>query len=202
MNPIAFSTLACPDWSIETVIARAVAFSYEGIEWRGGPDGHVRPGMPASQIDALQKASADAGVLAVAVTAYTSFVSRQMEERQANIDELRRYADLAAELDAPYVRAFLGELPNDVILDSSTYDNISDSLQIAAEYAALLKAARFVYRVEVQNHRAEIRLLEIGDAARFYEKQFDILGYAASADHSHGLSFDDAVAHAKAVDGG
>ena len=135
MNPIAFSTLACPDWSIETVIARAVAFSYEGIEWRGGPDGHVRPGMPASQIDALQKASADAGVLAVAVTAYTSFVSRQMEERQANIDELRRYADLAAELDAPYVRAFLGELPNDVILDSSTYDNISDSLQIAAEYA-------------------------------------------------------------------
>lgn len=135
MNPISFSTLACPDWSIDTVIAKAVEFGYEGIEWRGGPDGHVRPGMPASQIAVLQKASADAGILAVAVTAYTSFVSHIPEERQANIDELRRYADLAAELDAPYVRAFLGELPNGVTPDSSIYDHIADCLQIAAEYA-------------------------------------------------------------------
>ena len=135
MNPISFSTLACPDWSIDTVLARAVEFGYEGIEWRGGPDGHVKPGMPASQIAVLQKESADAGVLAVAVTTYTSFVSQRAEERQANTDELCRYADLAAELDAPYVRAFLGELPKGVTLDSSIYNNICDCLQTASEYA-------------------------------------------------------------------
>lgn len=135
MNPITFSTLACPSWSIETIITKASEFGYDGIEWRGGPQGHVQPSMTASQIAVLQNASADAGVLAVAVTAYTSFVSHLAKERQANIDELQRYADLAAELDAPYVRAFLGELPNGVILDSTIYENVSDCLNIASEYA-------------------------------------------------------------------
>ena len=135
MNPITFSTLACPSWSIETIIAKASEFGYDGIEWRGGPQGHVQSTMPASQIAVLQKASADAGILAVAVTAYTRFVSPLAKERQENIDELRRYADLAAELDAPYVRTFLGELRKGVILDSSISENISDCLNIASEYA-------------------------------------------------------------------
>ena len=135
MNPITFSTLACPAWSIETIIEKASDFGYDGIEWRGGPQGHIQPTISTSQITSLQKASANAGVFAVAITAYTSFVSPVAKERQANIDELRRYADLAAELDAPYVRAFLGELPNGVILDSSIYGNILDCLNTAADYA-------------------------------------------------------------------
>ena len=135
MNPITFSTLACPDWSIETIIAKASEFGYDGIEWRGGSEGHIQPAISASQITTLQKASANAGVLAVAVTAYTSFVSPLAKERQANLDELRRYSDLAAELDAPYVRAFLGELPSGVIPDSSIYENISNCLAMAADYA-------------------------------------------------------------------
>ena len=135
MNQVTFSTLACPSWSIETIIKKASEFGYDGIEWRGGPQGHVQPTMSAEQIAVLQKASVDAGILAVAVTAYTSFVSPHAKERQANIDELRRYADLAAELDAPYIRAFLGELPNGVQLDSSIYENISDCLNTASDYA-------------------------------------------------------------------
>ena len=109
MNPITFSTLACPAWSIKTVIAKAAEFGYDGIEWRGGSQGHIHPTLSASQITSLQQASANAGLFAVAVTAYTSFVSPLAKERQASLDELRRYSDFAAELDAPYVRAFLGE---------------------------------------------------------------------------------------------
>src|SRR4026209_1675512 len=111
MNPISFSTLACPNWSIERVIAKASEFGYDGIEWRGGPQGHVQPTMPAAQKAVLQKMSMDTGLIPIAVTAYTSFVSDLEAERQSNTDELRRYVDLAAELDAPYVRTFLGELP-------------------------------------------------------------------------------------------
>jgi sugar phosphate isomerase/epimerase len=48
---------------------------------------------------------------------------------------LGRYADLAAEVDAPYVRAVVGELHNGVNVDSSIYENISDSLNTAADYA-------------------------------------------------------------------
>jgi len=45
------------------------------------------------------------------------------------------HIDLAAELGANYVRAFLGELPKNAQLDSSLYKKISDCLNTSAEYA-------------------------------------------------------------------
>ena len=135
MNPITFSTLACPHWQAETIIAKAIEFGYDGIEWRGGPQGHVQPGMPGAQKATLQKMLMDTGLITVAVTAYTSFVSSVAKERKANLDELRQYTDLAAELDAPYVRTFLGELPEGTQPDPSIYKNISDCLNLASEYA-------------------------------------------------------------------
>src|SRR5689334_11948429 len=134
MNPITFSTLACPNWSIETIIAKATEFGYDGIEWRGGPQGHLQPTMSTARKVTLQKLLMDTGLIAAAVTAYTSFVSPLAKERQANLDELQQYADLAAELDAPYVRTFLGELPEGIPLDSSMYEKISDCLRTAADY--------------------------------------------------------------------
>lgn len=136
MTPIAFSTLACPNWSIEKIVAQASAFGYDGIEWRGGPQGHVQPTMSAARKADIQKMSMDTGLIAVAVTAYTTFVSTLAEERQANLDELRSYVDLAAEMDAPYVRTFLGELPEGTKLDSSIYEKISDCLNTAADHAS------------------------------------------------------------------
>jgi sugar phosphate isomerase/epimerase len=73
--------------------------------------------------------------MSLAVTAYTSFVSNSAGERQANVDELRRYADLAVELDAKYVRVFLGELPEGTDIDSSVYEKISVCLSTAAAHA-------------------------------------------------------------------
>ena len=135
MNPVAFSTLACPHWSREKIIVKAVEFGYQGIEWRGGPQGHVQPLMTAKEKKTLRKLSEDGGLNALAVTTYTSFVSPFVKERQSNIDELKRYADLAADLSAPYVRAFLGELPEKKYLDAALYGNISDCLNSASEYA-------------------------------------------------------------------
>jgi sugar phosphate isomerase/epimerase len=135
MNPVSFSTLACPNWSIETIIAKGSELGYDGIEWRGGPQGHVQPTMPTAQKAVLQKMAMETGLTAIAVTAYTSFVSQLAEERQANTDELQLYVDLAAELDAPYVRTFLGELPEGTKLDSSIYESISECLNISSEYA-------------------------------------------------------------------
>jgi len=135
VNPITFSTLACPHWQAETIIAKAIEFGYDGIEWRGGPQGHVQPEMPGAQKATLQKMLMDTGLITVAVTAYTSFVSSVAKERKANLDELRQYTDLAAELDAPYVRTFLGELPEGTQPDPSIYKNISDCLNLASEYA-------------------------------------------------------------------
>src|SRR5512133_3865729 len=126
MNPITFSTLACPNWQLETVLAKATEYGYDGIEWRGGSNGHVHPDMSTTKKSFVRQSCADAGLMSLAVTTYTSFVSASARERQANVVELRRYADLAAELGAKYVRAFLGELPQNTRIDSSIYKRISD----------------------------------------------------------------------------
>ena len=136
MNMLVFSTLACPGWSIETTLEKAVEFGYGGIEWRGGPDGHIQPGMPARDKATLRKITTDAGLTSLAITTYTSFVSSLAEERSSNVDELRRYADLAAELGASFVLAFLGELPADTQLEGQIYENICGCLSIASDYAA------------------------------------------------------------------
>jgi sugar phosphate isomerase/epimerase len=83
----------------------------------------------------LRQRCSNAGLHSLAVTAYTSFVSDSVEERQANVDELRRYADLAAELDAGFVRTFLGELPDGLHPDSAIYQKITDCLNVASEHA-------------------------------------------------------------------
>jgi sugar phosphate isomerase/epimerase len=133
-NPITFSTLACPEWTIETVLARAAAFGYDGIEWRGGARGHVNPTIPAAERAQLRRRVAEAGLFSLAVTAYTSFVSDTAAVRQENLDELRRYLDLAADLDARYVRVFLGELGPGDDVDAARL-RIIDCLEAGAPHA-------------------------------------------------------------------
>jgi sugar phosphate isomerase/epimerase len=157
MNPIAFSTLACPQWQIPMVIENAAEFGYEGIEWRGGSEGHLQPDMPNTKRTFIRQSCSDAGLTSLAVTAYSSFVSDSARERQANVDELRRYADLAAELDAKYVRAFLGVLPQGRKLDSSLYKRISDCLNIASAHAA-----RVGVKIAVEPHDDFVLSTDVG----------------------------------------
>ena len=84
-NPVTFSTLACPDWSATTVVARAAEYGYDGLEWRGGPHGHVYPGLSAQAKANLRRAITDAGLVSLAITTYTAFVAEQIVERQANV---------------------------------------------------------------------------------------------------------------------
>lgn len=138
MNLITFSTLACPDWPIELVITRAKEFGYGGIEWRGGPQGHLQPNLPPAKISAVREQCSESGLISLAVTAYTGFVSSSAKERQSNVDELRRYADLAAALNAKYVRTFLGELPEGTKIVDSMYEKIAECLREAADHAQSL----------------------------------------------------------------
>lgn len=135
MNMIAFSTLACPSWSVETILEKAMEFGYEGIEWRGGTEGHIPPGMPDREVTNLRRMSSESGLTPLSITTYTSFVSPMAEERKSNVDVLRRYSDLAAELGAPFLRAFLGELPAGLSPDDQTYDHICECLSEASVYA-------------------------------------------------------------------
>ena len=134
MNPVGFSTLACPNWTVETVIERAAGYGYDALEWRGGPNGHIRPDLTPARLAEIRRLQAQAGISALAVTAYTDFVAESAETRQASLDAFRRHCDMAAELGAAYVRAFLGVLPPGVQA-ASIYERAAECLEAAAGYA-------------------------------------------------------------------
>ncbi|MCC7360075.1 MAG: sugar phosphate isomerase/epimerase [Anaerolineales bacterium] len=133
-NAFAFSTLAAPEWPAEVVIERAAAFGYDALEWRGGPDGHVPPSLSAAQLAALARRQRDAGLTALAVTAYSSFVADDAAVRRANLDDLRRHCDTAAALGAQFVRAYEEALPPGA-RPEALYDRLAEGLAAAAEYA-------------------------------------------------------------------
>jgi sugar phosphate isomerase/epimerase len=136
-NPITFSTLGCPDWSVDTVIKRAAEFGYQGIEWRGGPDGHVNPALPASERARLRRQTEEAGLFTLAVTAYTSFVSTNRAQNMASVEDLKQHLDLAADLGARYVRVFFGEVaPHTDFM--TTYPSVAACIDAAAKHARQL----------------------------------------------------------------
>jgi sugar phosphate isomerase/epimerase len=135
INPLAFSTLACGEWSAEAVIASAAEFGYDGLEWRGGGQGHVSPNMAPAERQQLRRRVADAGLTSLAVTAYSRFTSPDPAERATQLDELRQHLDLAADLGAQFVRTFVGQLPPGRAA-AEAVPAICECLLAAAEHAA------------------------------------------------------------------
>lgn len=105
---LAFSTLACPEWDPSTVVGRAVRDGYDGIEWRGGPDGTVRTEWSAAERADLRDRAEDAGIRSIAVTTYTNLVSGDRGAVAASVADAVDHAELAADLGAPTIRVFLG----------------------------------------------------------------------------------------------
>jgi sugar phosphate isomerase/epimerase len=105
---IAYSTLACPDWDAETAIRRAAAYRFDGIEWRGGPDGTVRTAWPLARRRAVREALERAGIAAIAVTSYPNLITGDPVERASSLVEIVDHVTLAGDLGAPAVRVFMG----------------------------------------------------------------------------------------------
>jgi sugar phosphate isomerase/epimerase len=129
---LAFSTLACPEWSALEVIERAAAMGFGGIEWRGGPDGHAGTHMPAADRRAMRAAMDAHGLVAIAVTTYTDLVHPSADVRRASVDDLLGHAEVAAALGAPSVRAFPGERSDDAP-EEALLDRLAEGLRSAAD---------------------------------------------------------------------
>lgn len=105
---LAFSTLGCPEWDAERVVAAAATYGYDGIEWRGGPEGTVRSGWSTERRRALRLSLGRAGISSIAVTSYPNLISGDPAERARSVHEIVEHVELAGDLGAPVVRVFVG----------------------------------------------------------------------------------------------
>ncbi len=114
MPPLAFSTLACPDWSLAEVVERCREYGYDGVEVRqiAGQTDLLQVGeLAASRHADLRRTLGQAGV---SICGLASSVRFDYPEAAARAEQLRTgqaYVELAASLGARFVRVFGDVLP-------------------------------------------------------------------------------------------
>ena len=138
-NPrLSFSTLACPDWSFKEIIDFAIDHKYQGIEVRG-----LLRQMDLLQCPEFKTATSrqstvqlmqDRDLRFVGLGSSATLHFAGILHRQKNLDEGKRYIDLAQQIGCPYVRVFPNNFPEDQER-SQTIDLIGRGLLELAEHA-------------------------------------------------------------------
>ncbi|MBX3242614.1 MAG: sugar phosphate isomerase/epimerase [Chitinophagaceae bacterium] len=135
---LSFSTLGCPDWDYARIVRFAAENHYRGIEIRGiqrQTDLTQRPEFSsAGAIRDTRRRAEDHNVKIINLGSSAALHHTGKAERQKNIDEAKRYIEIASELKCPYIRVFPNNLPKD---DSraAVIELIIQGLQQLGEFA-------------------------------------------------------------------
>ncbi len=148
----AFSTLACPRWSVKQVIENALSMGYEGVEWRlldGTIIDTVRDS--AKVIDAVA-ACRTSGLEVCDLDTSCSFNHADPEVRAKQIADLLNWVVLAQKVRVPILRVFGGkDQENNSSQPSEDTVNawVADSLRFVAA-----KIAQSSVTVALETHDA------------------------------------------------
>jgi len=123
MRGPAFSTLGCPDWSLEQALARGREYGYVGVELRLIDGGFIDDSMPASDRTRVGSLLAASGLELVAVD---SSIVLSDDEPRGVAKRIARFVELAAGWGAPLIRVFGGD---------SSQEHATRSLRLAAREA-------------------------------------------------------------------
>ncbi len=112
---LSFSTLGCPDWNFEKITDFASKHHYKGIELRG-----IQRELDLTKCNAFNSAENIRNTLVIMSDKDLQFVDlgtscnlhfADVSERKKNLDEAKRFIDLAQKINCPYVRVFPNAIP-------------------------------------------------------------------------------------------
>jgi sugar phosphate isomerase/epimerase len=112
--PLGFSTLGCPQWSWQQILDFAVRYDFAALELRGlqeTVDITQHPDLAPARLPEVRQQLADRGLTVVCLGASARMHETDAAARAAQLDEARRYIDLAHALGTPYVRVFGDRYP-------------------------------------------------------------------------------------------
>ncbi len=133
---ISFTTLGCPDWSLEQIAANAKDYGYDGVELRVNNDGnHLSPDTSLADAEEVGRQFRDTGAPITCVMGYSSFASQDEAAVAGNQAVLEKLIALAAAMQAPYIRTFAGQLPEGTTLEAMI-EIIARALKPLAQQAA------------------------------------------------------------------
>jgi sugar phosphate isomerase/epimerase len=106
---VAFSTLACPGWSLPQVVGAARREGYDGVELRLIDGEVIDPNLPAAERERVRRTFREAGVPVVAVDSSVRVAAAA--DPAAASAELDRFLELASTWGSSLVRVFGGQWP-------------------------------------------------------------------------------------------
>ena len=135
---LSFSTLGCPDWTFQEIVNFAADNNYKGIELRGIKRELDLTKCPEFNSTESRLASLrlvkDKGVKIVDLGSSAALHHRDITERKRNLDEAKRFIDLAQQLHCPYIRVFPNNFPKD-LEQNATMDLIVKGLLELGDFA-------------------------------------------------------------------
>ena len=135
---LSFSTLGCPDWTFEKIINFAVENDYKGIEIRGIQRqldlAKCAEFNTPEKILSTRKLVEGKGLRFVDLGSSAALHHLDGAERQKNLDEAKRFIDLAHALNCPFIRVFPNNLPKEQERNA-TIDIIIKSLLELGDHA-------------------------------------------------------------------
>lgn len=141
---LSFSTLGCPDWNFKTITDFAVQHNFEGIELRGllhEMDLTKCPEFSSSKnVAATLSLMKDKNLAFVDLGSSASLHIADIAERKKNLDEAKRFIDLAQQINCPYIRVFPNNFPKEQE-KNQTMDLITKGLLELGDYAKGSKVA-------------------------------------------------------------
>jgi sugar phosphate isomerase/epimerase len=127
---LSFSTLGCPAWTFSHALQHAKENHYSGIEIRGVKGDLDLPSnalFSSTNIASARREIADYNLKIVNLGSSANMHFLDPKKRQANIDEAKKYIELANQLECPFIRVFPNDLPKDQT-ESETLDTIVNAL--------------------------------------------------------------------------
>ena len=134
---LAFSTLGCPDWSLKQIVDCSVKNDYKGFEIRGLAGEMDLPKCPEfnkTNLPASLRLIKDNDIKIINLGSSVNLHFAQEDKRKSNLDDAKRFIDLAEQLECPFVRVFPDDLPPDQSVEQ-TLDLIISGLVTLGEYA-------------------------------------------------------------------
>lgn len=135
---LAFSTIACPDWTLKQAIDFAALHDYQGLEIRGIkrqmnlPDA-VEFNSP-DNMESTMATMKEKGLKFVNLGASAAFHMPEGPVRDDHMKEAKSFIDLAQQINCPFVRVFPNEFPKDQDRNK-TIEYVANGLRTLGEYA-------------------------------------------------------------------
>jgi len=135
---LSFSTLGCPDWTFKSIVDFAVANGYSGLEIRGlmrELDLQKCPEFSSTEnIRTTKKMMQDNGLKFVNLGSSVNLHQPIGAERTKQMEEGKRFIDLANQLACPFIRVFPNLFPKEQD-KNTTIDLIAKGLTELGNYA-------------------------------------------------------------------